>query len=246
MKMREIIDVMEMIAPPELAEEWDNPGLMVGMQNQEIKKVLVSLDLNMEVVEEATENDVDLVITHHPLIFHPLKRIDNPVLIKLIQRNICVYSAHTNLDAAQGGVNDALAAALHLKQVQAEGMLRYGKIEPISLSEWEKSVREHLQVSALRVSGDPETVISQVAVLGGSGGGFVQQASQLGCDVLVTGEASYHHAQQAQELGIALIAAGHYETETVVVPNLADRLKLMLQGVSVLESHQGNPFPIRF
>ena len=241
MKVYELIDFMEKIAPCGLCEEWDNVGLMIGNREAEIKRIMVSLDLDDAVMKEALENKVDMILTHHPVIFKPLKKIDNDIYTLAIKNDISVYSAHTNLDAAVGGVNDVLASVLKLSDIEPNGMMRIGRTKDIKLFDFVKIIKEKLNVKSVRVCGDPDMLISKVAVLGGSGGDFVYELDKSLCDVYVTGEASYHQAYYAKEKGFALIAAGHFETENHIVADVVKRLKENF-NVEILASSQKNVY----
>ena len=225
MIFKNIAEVIENVAPKELACEWDNVGIMIGDENAEIKTVVVSLDFNSEALEFAKSKKADLIITHHPAIFHKLSGITNNDFLECIKNNINVYSAHTNFDTAQGGVNDALCKALKLSDIKANGMLRYGKISEMTALEFVEYVKKALNTNGVRVCGDLNKKVTTVGVLGGSGGDELPLAASSGCDVYLTGEAAYHEAQMAKEKGIILIAAGHYETEIFMVDALGDYLK---------------------
>lgn len=242
MRVEDIIAIMEQIAPPELAEEWDNIGLLYGDRKKKVQKLLVALDATTAVLQEAERIGADMIVTHHPLIFKPLASITSPFLLKLTSTQIPVFCAHTNLDAATGGVNDALAERLSLQNIERHEMLRTGEVAAVSLEEWIEHVKNKLQTSAVRVAGDLHKTVRKVGVLGGSGGDFIALAKEVGCDVLVTGEASYHQAQTADESDIALIAAGHFETEQPVVEKLVKTLTQNLQQVAVFASSQTNPY----
>lgn len=226
MKVYQIAELIEKLAPSELAEEWDNVGLLVGDKNKNVNKVLVALDINSNILKQAIDLKADLIITHHPLIFKPIFRIDDDILMALIKNDIAVYSAHTNLDNSETGVNSVLAETLSLKNVSRKGMMATGETQEVSAYDFVDFVKKSLKVEAVRVSDYELTKkIKKVAVLGGSGGDFIKQAIELGCDAFVTGEASYHDAQIAYENNILLISAGHFETENPVVNMLAEYLK---------------------
>lgn len=321
---------MEKWAPKAFAYDWDNIGLQVGSYNKPVKKIMVTLDVLESVVDEAIENKVDLIIAHHPLLFKPLKQIniDNwrgRMIRKLIQHDITVYAAHTNLDVAKGGVNDLLADLLGLEdkevlietnedslckvvvyipethievvtnalanagaghighyshctfqtkgtgtfmpldeanpfigkknqlemvpEVKVEtivqhtilsnvlkemiaahpyeevaydvislenegekfGIGRVGNIKEVtSLDEFVTKVKQVLEVDHLRVSGDYNRKVKRVAVLGGSGENYIHAALQKKADVYITGDMTFHVAQEAIEMGISVIDAGHY------------------------------------
>lgn len=226
MKVYQIAEIIEKIAPSDLAEEWDNIGLLIGDKNKDVSKILVALDINSNILKQAIDLKVDMIITHHPLIFKPISRITDDVLTSLIKNDIVVYSAHTNLDSSENGVNFALSEALSLKNTFRQGMMVIGDADEVSAYDFIDFVKKTLKVEAVRVS-DYEFAkkIKKVAVLGGSGGDFINQAIELGCDAFVTGEASYHDAQTAFENDILLISAGHFETENPVVDVLAEYLK---------------------
>lgn len=225
MKISQIAEIIEKIAPVEIAEEWDNVGLLIGNRDKEVSKVLVALDINPNIIKQAIECGADLIITHHPIIFKPLSKIVNDSLLKLLDNKIAVYSAHTNLDNAIDGVNKVLSDVLKLKNVQRHGMLAVGEVKECSVSEFVDQVKDNLSVTNLRCSAVQDKKISKVAVLGGSGGDFVTLVSELGCDAFVTGEASYHDAQLAYENNLLLISAGHFETENPVIDFLCNLIK---------------------
>ena len=238
MKLCTVIDFLEKIAPKELAEDWDNVGLLIGRTNDEIDKILVCLDFSETVLNEAIEKNCQMIITHHPVIFKPLSNITNPLLLKAISHNICVYSAHTNLDLADGGVNFALSSKLELKDVKSDGILRFGTLEKtMTASEFKEFVKDKLNVKALRVN-NIEKPIKTVGV------DFLDIASTNNCDAFVTGEASYHTAQNAENSGILLIAAGHFETEALVVPVLKERMEKEFPCLEIIEGTLVNPYTI--
>ena len=225
MKVYQITEILEKIAPLEIAEEWDNVGLIIGDKSKEVKKLLVALDINAEILKQAVDLGVDMIVVHHPLIFKPINRINDSILLSLIQNNIAVYASHTNLDNSEPGVNSVLADVLLLKNVSREGMLAIGEINETSAFDFIAFVKKQLKVEAVRVSNyELNKKIKKVAVLGGSGGDFVQQVANLKCDAFVTGEASYHDAQLAYENDLLLISAGHFETENPVVDMLTQYL----------------------
>jgi dinuclear metal center YbgI/SA1388 family protein len=232
MKLSEFTAVMERIAPQDLAMEFDNPGLLVEPDHDEIKRVLVALDCSKAVAEEAAALGVDLVLTHHPLFFHPVKRLwysepESAAACMLLRHGIGLFSAHTNLDAAQGGVNDTLCELMHITDTIPfdEGNGRAGLLkEPVTLSEFAFRAEQLLQTS-VRLCGSPEALVRRVAVMGGSGGSSIHPAAQERADVLLTGEIKHSDALDAQVFGLNLVIAGHYETERVVLAPLIRRLQ---------------------
>jgi dinuclear metal center YbgI/SA1388 family protein len=233
-------------APPSLAEAWDNVGLQVGNPEDEITGILVSLDVTEAVLWEAVEHDANLIVTHHPLFFRPVKRLDDlqvPTRLARLatQMGINILSFHTNLDATRHGLNDQLAKLLKLSSVRAlipsrdkkfpqAGLGRIGKVPKTNLEKYLKHVMKNLRLKNLRYVGDPRHPIGQVAVMTGSGGGFFSEAQTAGADVLITGDVKYHHALDALGSGIALIDIGHFAGEIGMVPLVAGKLREFLRG----------------
>ena len=250
MKIQEFTAAMERIAPKELALEFDNPGLLVEPDHAEITRVLVALDCTKAVAEEAVAWGADLVLTHHPLFFHPVKRLaySDPATAAacvLVRNGIGHFAAHTNLDAAHGGVNDTLCALFGIREAIPfdEGVGRVGTLkEPVTLEAFAKRAETILH-ARVAFSGAPERMISRMAVMGGSGGSSVTLAAAQGADLLLTGELKHSDALDAQMLGLSLIVAGHYETEVVVLEPLMKRLQNDCFGVQYqLSRVDGSPF----
>ncbi|MFB1050793.1 Nif3-like dinuclear metal center hexameric protein [Paraliobacillus sp. JSM ZJ581] len=334
--VKDVIDVIEDMAPKDLAYDWDNVGLQIGSMHKEVEKVMVTLDVLENVVDEAVEKGIDLIIAHHPMLFKALKQINldqakGRTIKKLIQHDISVYAAHTNLDIAFGGVNDMLANQLAIKNTQVlvpfdhetliklvvyvpeqhlvevknalgdngagyignyshctfsqegtgsfvpkegtdpyigtigkeekvkeikietiipaskkdffvktlltahpyeepaydliplvnkgrvTGLGRIGTLDQdIKLKEFCDTVKEKLDVSNLRVIGDLDKKIRKVAILGGSGEGFISQAKRMGADVYITGDLTFHEAQEAWEMGLTVIDPGHYVEKVMI------------------------------
>ncbi len=351
----EIFKALEEWAPRDLAYDWDNVGLQVGSAGDKTEKVLVTLDVIESVVDEAIRQEVNLIVAHHPLIFKPLKQIDfqsfkGKVIKKLIEHNITVYASHTNLDIAEGGVNDLLSEALHLTQTsplvhvrnesflklsvfvpqthaeqvrdalgmsgaghignyshctfqssgqgsfmplegtkpylgnqneleiveeikietiikekdlnhvismmkrahpyeevaydlfplkhigESMGLGRIGKLEyPTQLRELCDQIKQAYSMDHLRVTGDQDKQIKSVAILGGSGEKYIYQAKKMGADVFITGDVTYHLAQDAQEMGLAIIDAGHY-IEKIMKQATKEYLDKSIPGLPIITS----------
>lgn len=238
MKLNDYTALLESLAPAALAQSYDNVGLMIGTE-REIRRVLVALDCTPAVAEEAVQRDVDLVLTHHPLFFHPARRIlpddpDTAPAYKLIQHGIGLYAAHTNLDTAEGGVNDALAEALGLTETEplfSDGIGRVGALpEELKLDAFARHCAKALH-TAVRVGGDPKKTIRRVGVVGGAGGDMTDEALRRGCDAFVTGEVKHHEWLHALGNGLAVVDAGHYATEAVVLKKWISRLQNAENGV---------------
>jgi dinuclear metal center YbgI/SA1388 family protein len=261
--LSEIEDFLNRLAPPTLAEEWDPIGLQVGNRSEEIHGVLVALDATEAALWEAVEQDCNLLVTHHPLFFQALKRLDDSTPAAraarlAAQMGICVLSFHTNLDSADRGLNQDLARKLQLRRIQPllvsrdrrhpkAGLGRIGSVTPTKLKNWLPQAAKALGLKNLRYVGDPLHPLRRIAVMTGSGGGFFAEAKAAGADLLVTGDVKYHHALDALAEGIAIADIGHFAGEIGMVPLLAGELKAWAKRkkrkLAVFESRSGSdPF----
>ena len=253
-KVNEIFQTLCAFAPLELQADFDNSGFLVGRGSAPVDRVLLSLDITDEVIDEAISWGAQLIISHHPLIFSPLRTITDSgdpageKVLRLAEAGIAAICMHTNLDIAQGGVNDVLMdrlGAQTLVPLDADGCGRIGLLpEPISMELFLKQIKECLGVAGLRYvdSGKP---IRRLAVMGGSGGSSIRQAAQAGCDCYVTADVKYHQFLEARELGLSLIDADHFCTENPVIPDLADRLRRLYPEIAFRISQTHGPV-IRF
>ncbi len=233
MKKNDLLAIMEQLAPKDLAMAFDNVGLLVDNGKDDIKKVMLALDCTVTTASEAAEWGADMLITHHPQMLDGIKHIspfdpDTAGIYVLIRNGIAHFTAHTNLDAAIGGVNDCLADIFELcnvSKMQYDLLGRIGYLDrEMSLYELAKLVEKRLKTSA-RICGAPDKIVKCVGVLGGAGGGEVENAYRSGAEVLLTGEIKHHQALRAQQLGMCVIQAGHYETEHIVLEPLRKRLQ---------------------
>ena len=243
-KVEEVLQFMQQLAPRELAASWDNVGVLVDC-GADVTSILVALDITDEVVAEAEIQGCQLIVAHHPVIFHPLRRIGRgDVPFRMIKKNISGLCAHTNLDAAEGGVNDILCKLFGVTGAKgfAEGGIgRIGQIRTVSAAQLAAQCQTTLNAKVKYV--DAGRPINTLAVLGGSGDHLIEEAVAAGADALLTGEAGHHDALDAKRLGLSLIVAGHYATEFPVVPVLADKLSRRFAGVRVLCSRRNRePF----
>lgn len=233
-------------APPESAEEWDNPGLLVRAC-EETEGVLCALDVTPATVREAAENRCGLIVSHHPVIFRPLRALsagDVPAL--LVRGGISAVCMHTNLDKAAGGVNDALAARLGLAEAEpfAQGIGRIGVLaESFAAPALAREIARRLAAPVQYA--DAGRPVRRAAVVSGSGGDFVGEAARAGADCLITGEAGHHDALDALAAGVSLFAATHFSTERFIAEVLAQRLRQAFPDLRVLESAADVP-PFRF
>ena len=234
LKAKRIIELMNDWALPSLIDSWDNTGFQIGDSEKEISRILIALDLDKRVLEKAIKEDFHMIITHHPLIFKPMKSITTlsykeKLIYNLIKNEIVVYNAHTNLDQAENGVNDELARLLGLKDLKVLcsndesktndiGYGKVGNISNIKLIDYVEKIKKALGVNKLKVYGNIDKEINRVAVCGGSGADFIYNAFKEKACAYITGDIKYHDAQLADELGLTLIDAGHYHTEKIILP----------------------------
>lgn len=232
-----IIEQFEAWAPANTAEEWDNVGLLIGDAAQPVEKILVALDATEEVIKEAVTGGFDFIITHHPLVYNPIKSITTAdrtgrKIISLIKNGIGCFCAHTNLDKAQGGVNDCLAEKIGLSGLSPledeSGLGRVGELtDEISLSYLAGRVKTALGLDAVRFAGDPGKSIKKIAICGGDGSGsrYVNAAIAKNCDVYITGDLRYHIVQESLEQNLAFIDVTHYASENPVINAIVSCLK---------------------
>ncbi len=232
-----IRDYFEQIIPSYMKMDFDNVGLLVGFCNAEVHTVLTALDITDAVIDEAIEEGAQLIVSHHPLIFDPMKRITDDdakgrKIISLIQNGISAICLHTNLDTAEGGVNDCLMQALggHVTGLldphgahpdgRPYGVSRLGQLPvPVEFRDFLARTKQRLHSNGLRYV-DGGRPVYKLACCGGAGGSDMWKAAAAGCDTYVTADLKYDHFLSAKELGLNLIDADHFCTENVVVPYL--------------------------
>jgi dinuclear metal center YbgI/SA1388 family protein len=248
----QILDVLEAWAPAELAETWDNTGLLLGDRNQGVERVMTCLTITPSVVSEAVDRQASLIIPHHPLPFRPLHKLTTDhypgrLLWSLASRQIAIASLHTRYDSAVEGINQQLAVRLGLREilplVAASGLAeqsqaglgggvdppsgrgRWGQFpDPVPVPQLVNRLKAALQIQHVgHVSSRPGAVRS-VAIGCGSAGEFLADASRLGCDLLILGETNFHTCLEAQGLGVDLLLTGHYASERFALESLAERL----------------------
>ena len=243
-EIRQIEAFCKTVAPYELADDWDNVGLLVGAENDAVDKVFLALDITPQAIEEAREIGAGLIVSHHPLLFSADnlsdETADGALLLYLAQNDIAVISLHTNLDSAPGGVNDVLARRLDLEEIRTfdggdHGIGRIGTVPEQSLGAFARFVRERLGADGVRYA-DGGRPVHRVAVGGGSCMDFLPQALEAGCDTFVTGDIKYHQFQKAAKLGVNLIDAGHFPTEDPVCTVLCDYLSGKCPEIEVKKS----------
>lgn len=234
--------LLEAFAPTMLAEDWDNVGLLVGDTARPVQRVMTCLTLTGDVADEAIAERVDLIVTHHPLPFHPLKRLttatpEGRILWNLIGAGISIYSPHTAFDSAADGINQQIAEGLNLVEIEpliahdpseATPTLGAGRcgavLEPTDLARLAANCCRLLGLDHVRVVGDDQQAIARVAVACGSGGSLLDAVINAGADALVTGEATFHTLLAARTAGVAVVLTGHFASERFALDRLAEWL----------------------
>lgn len=221
MKVLDILEFLEKLAPLELAEPWDNCGLLIGDKNSDVLKTLVALDVTEAVVCEAIKIGANLIISHHPVIFRDIKHIrDQKNIILAIKNDISIISMHTNLDKTF--VNDILAKKLELSNIQSLELGKIGTLKaPMHINDFIVYVKEKLNIDSISFANATDTVY-KLAVIGGSGGSFLGKTQDA--DTFITGDISYHTFLDAVDMGKNIIDAGHFATENPAMIALVEKL----------------------
>ena len=254
MKARDIIKVLESVAPPAIQESWDNSGLSVGDTGTDVKSAILALDCTEDVIDEAVETGANMIITHHPLIFRGVKQITpetntGRMLIKAIKEDLVIYSLHTNMDKVISGVSGKMAQKLGLEDISflkadPSGDTGTGLVgnlpHPMSYSELVAKVKREFSVKCIKSSAVPVETVSRVALCGGSGSSFADDALNTGAQVYITGDISYHLF--FTEKGFTIMDIGHYESETGVLEVIKDILLKKMPTFAVrIAAKNNNP-----
>lgn len=244
----DVVRHLEEFAPPAIAAEWDNVGLLVGDPQAGVQRVMTCLTVTPESVREAVDERADLVVAHHPLPFRAMKRIttvshEGRLLWSLARAGIALHSPHTAYDSCAGGINEQLAEALGLRDVQpleelaTGGLGRFGVVpQPIAARELAERVKQALGVERLQLAAREDQTCRQVAVACGSAGDLLGAAIARGCDAFLTGEARFHTCLEAEAAGVTLLLPGHYATERPGVERLARRIAAAFPALHVWAS----------
>ena len=247
--VQDVLTFIEGLTPPALAESWDNVGLLAGDRTHEVTGVLCALDVTEQVVAEAAATGAQLIVAHHPAIFTSVSRVTaddatGRILRAAIQNDIALICMHTNADCADGGVNDALASALFLTQVEhmdagENGMLGRVGVLPREMQprEFALYVKECLRAGGVRFC-DGGHPIRRVAVGGGACGKLMDNACAKGADAFVIGDCSYDLMQRAQSIGLSLVDAGHFPTENPMTAVFADQIGAAFPSLTVNSSEK--------
>lgn len=259
MRCEAVMEKLEELSPLMYASEWDNVGLQAGRRDKEIKRIYIALDATDEVVEDAVKAGADMLLTHHPMIFKPVKSITGEHfigrrLIKLIQNDICYYAMHTNFDVM--GMADAAADEIGLKNrrvlettfeddISKEGFGRIGKLPKVmTLRECAELIKKKFGIDRLKVFGELEGDIETAAIMPGSGKSMINTTIDAGADVLITGDIDHHEGIDAAAQGLFIIDAGHFGLEHIFVPYMEEYLGRECKDIEVITSRQTAPFVI--
>lgn len=238
-KVKDFYGYLNSIAPFETQEDWDNSGMLVGDMDAEVKKVAVVLDITHEEIKKAKAIGADLIISHHPVIFNPIKSVTKgSVPYELVASSINALCCHTPLDIADGGTNDSLAELLGIEVTRTEDpILRLGTVEPTTAENLAGKIAKTLNTKVRYA--DAGRKIEKIAICTGAGCSLIEAAGEI--DAFITGDASHHNFLDCIQAGITLIAAGHYETEIVVIPVLVKKLQAQFPDIEIIDIKQENP-----
>lgn len=238
-KVKDFYGYLNSIAPFETQEDWDNSGMLVGDMDAEVKKVAVVLDITHEEIKKAKAIGADLIISHHPVIFNPIKSVTRgSVPYELVASSINALCCHTPLDIADGGTNDSLAELLGIEVTRTEDpILRLGTVEPTTAKNLAGKIAKTLNTKVRYA--DAGRKIEKIAICTGAGCSLIEAAGEI--DAFITGDASHHNFLDCIQAGITLIAAGHYEMEIVVVPVLVKKLQAQFPDIEIIDIKQENP-----
>lgn len=235
MKIKDVIKFLEERFPLSLQEDWDNSGLQIGNIESDLTNIMISLDLDEQTIQKAKEKSCNLIINHHPFLFSSIKSIDlneekGKIIKDLIKNDITVFAMHTNLDIGKGGVNDNLAKLLELRDISnldtnnENPMARFGYTDAITAYDFSKYIKDKLNCKGLILYGDKNKKIEKVALCGGAGSDFINDAIQKGCDLIVTSDVKYHEAiDNCKKINI--VDPGHFASENHIIYMIKDLLE---------------------
>ena len=265
MRCDDILKKLEEEYPLDCAEEWDNPGLLVGRRNRDVHRVMIALDATEETIREAIDAEADLMITHHPLLFHSIREVNDDTftgrrILALIEHEISYYAMHTNFDVL--GMAHINEKQLDLQDTHVldvtresdgivEGIGRVGFLpEAMTLTELAEYVRRRMDLDAVRCygpeqkEGAEEPVIERAAVCGGSGKSMIDPAIEEKAQVLITGDIDYHSAIDALARGLFIIDAGHYGTEYAFISYMKKKMEKLFPELSVFSAKIRHPYQV--
>lgn len=242
-KIKEVLEYLNELYPFDTKEPWDNCGLLVGGEDNIVEKIMLTLDVTKEVVEQAEDVGADLIVSHHPVIFHPIKALKaGTAVFNLACADIGVISVHTPLDGANGGVSEQLAKTIGLKKIahsEFSPMIVTGEIPATDVKKFAKKLKSALGGSVQYSAFERE--IKTVAVCSGAGGSLLMELPAGYADAYVTGEAAHHNFIDCEEQGTALFVCGHFETENIILDELEKVLSEKFPDIEIEKSQQKNP-----
>ena len=259
MILRELIQELEILAPPDYAMSWDNSGLLVGHPDSEIRTIYIALDASSHAVNCAAAEGCDLMVTHHPLIFTPIRRLtdDDFVskrLLLLAENHISLYAMHTNFDTAVMGeivaekIGQQIDVPLEPVTEEEDRILGIGSIgdleQTMTLKELALRIKEAFSLPDVRFFGNPETEVTRAAICPGSGKSMSDAAVRSGCDVLITGDIDHHEGIDSVEKGICVVDAGHHGLEHIFVDYMTDWMKMHHPEIRVIKDVNQSPFSV--
>ncbi len=243
-KISAIVKELEVLAPLELAAEWDNTGWQVKLEDKDVTKVMLALSPGSDIIKQAQKEGCNLVITHHPLVFSKINSIDcensiQKIIIEAIKNDVHLYCAHTNLDKAPGGVSDVVADVLGLENVvEFEEFVKTGTLKKTkNLDEMVEVIKKVFDIDKLNLI-NPQNIqkVSKVAVCPGSGGDFIKRLKDV--DLYITGDVKYHDALEVMDK--IVIDAGHFEIERIILPVLKEKIEQL--GVNAVIAEESAPW----
>ena len=252
--IKDVSSYLDSFAPTRLAEDWDNVGLLVGDPIASVSRIMTCLTVTPESANEAIDQNVDLIISHHPLPFRPIKRLTTTttpsrLVWNLARAGVSIYSPHTGFDSASEGINQSLAERIGMTDImplvpikddpQGLGAGRTGLLPSFDkLTSFVDKIKSKFELDGIQIVGDMQSDVSRIAVACGSGGSFLEKARRQHCDTFVTGEATFHTCLEAKANNISLVLLGHYQSERFAVENLAERLRKEFASVDVWASKE--------
>ena len=259
MKCQDIMSALEELSPVSYAEDWDNVGLIVGRRDKEVRKIYIAVDPTDEVIQKAVEVSADMIITHHPLIFKGIKKVNSENFIsrrvlRLARHDISYYAMHTNFDVM--GMADAAADEIGLKRrsvlsvtyeddIAKEGFGRVGRLPAVmSLHECAEHVKRSFNLKYVKVYGDPDSDLETAAICPGSGKSMIGDAIKAGADVYITGDIDHHNGLDCVAQGLMVIDAGHYGIEKIFIDYIKQYLKREFPDLAVYTHKDAEPFVI--
>lgn len=260
MRCRQVIEVLQSLAPSSYAMSWDNSGFLVGRLDSEIRKIGVALDATNEVVDNAVRDGIDLLVTHHPVIFSSIKQVNDETflgrkILTLVENHIACYAMHTNYDIA-GGMPELAAERigliaeepLEITNESEQGVKGIGKIgvldRTLTLEQCAELVKESFGLERVLVFGDKKREIRRIAISPGSGRSMIKEAVRKNADAIITGDIGHHEGLDAMDMGITVIEAGHYGLEYVFIEHVAKYLRDEFREIEVITYPSGVPYSV--